>query len=95
MSAHLDELHRQYLDMLRDGLSPTGLVLEYDMLQEIRGAARRSDPRIAWTVAGPERLFGFQPQFVLSGPARFTLPPGMAARRSGGRDYTLRELRAL
>ena len=42
-----------------------------------------------------KRLFGFKPQFVLSGPPRFTLPGGHAARRAEERDYTLRELRAL
>ena len=95
MSAHLDELHRQYCAMLRDGLAPTGLVLEYELLQRIGERARRDDPRIQWSEAGPARLFGFAPQFVLSAPPRFTLPPGMAARRSGVRDFTLRELRAL
>ena len=95
MSAHLDELHRQLLGMLREGLSPMGLVLEYDLLRRIREGARRDDPRVEWGHAGPERLFGFRPQFVLSGPPRFTLPPGVAAQRAAGGDFTIRELRAL
>ena len=95
MCLPLDELHQQYFAMLRDGLAPTGLVLEYGLLKLIGLHARRSDPRIQWSEAGPERLFGFKPQFVLSGPARFPLPGGHAARRAEERDYTLRELRAL
>jgi hypothetical protein len=95
MSAHLDDLHRQLFEMLRDGLSPTGLVMEYDLLRKIREGARRDDTRVEWGYAGPERLFGFRPQFVLSGPPRFTLPSGLAAQRAGGGDYTMRELRAL
>ena len=99
MSAHLDDLHRQYQAMLRDGLVPTGLVIEYAMLKAISTAARRDDPRIQWSEAGPERLFGFRPQFVLSAPARFTYPPTLAASPPPPspvrRDFTLRELRAL
>jgi hypothetical protein len=95
MCLPLDELHQQYFAMLRDGLAPTGLVLEYGLLKLIGLHGRRSDPRIQWSESGPERLFGFKPQFVLSGPPRFTLPGGHAARSAEERDYTLRELRAL
>ena len=91
MSAHLDDLHRQLLAMLRDGLAPTGLVIEYALLKAIGTAARRDDPRIEWSDSGPARLFGFRPQLVLSAPARFTYPAPLARER----DYTLRELRAL
>ncbi len=95
MSPHLDELHRQYLAMLRDGLAPSGLVIECAMLRAIAKTARRDDPRIEWSQSGPERLFGFRPQLVLSAPARFTYPPRIAAPRAGPRDFGLRELRAL
>ncbi len=95
MSTHLDELFHQYCKMLRDGLSPTGLVMEYEVLRKIGEPARAHDPRIEWGRHGPERLFGFKPQFVLSAPARFTFPQRLAATRSTGRDFTLRELRAL
>jgi hypothetical protein len=95
MSLHLEELFREYCAMLRDGLSPTGLVMEYGQLQRIAEAARPDDPRITWGETGPERLFGFRPQFVLSAPPRFTVPHRVAATRSAGRDFTLRELRAL
>jgi hypothetical protein len=95
MSAHLDELYRQYCTLLRDGLAPAGLVLEYELLQRIAAVARRDDPRIAWGAGGLERLFGFKPQFVLQAPPRFTLPHGAVARREAGPDFTLRELRAL
>ncbi|MDB5445838.1 MAG: hypothetical protein JWQ97_1155 [Phenylobacterium sp.] len=95
MSAHLDDLHQQYHAMLRDGLEPTGLVLEYAMLKAITNAAGRDDPRIQWSDSGPERLFGFRPQFVLSAPPRFTYPPSLAATGPVRRDFTLRELRAL
>jgi hypothetical protein len=95
MSAHLDELFHQYCKMLRDGLSPTGLVMEYEVLRKIGEAARPDDPRVEWGRGVPERLFGFKPQFVLSAPARFTVPQRLAASRSAGRDFTLRELRAL
>jgi hypothetical protein len=95
MTAYLDELYRQYCALLRDGLAPAGLVLEYELLQRIASGARRDDPRVSWGAAGLERLFGFKPQFVLQAPPRFTLPHGAAARREGGPDFTLRELRAL
>ena len=91
MSALLDDLHRQLLAMLRDGLAPTGLVIEHAMLKAIGDAARRDDPRIEWSDAGPERLFGFRPQLVLAAPPRFTYPHQLARER----DYTLRDLRAL
>jgi hypothetical protein len=91
MNAHLDDLHRQLLAMLRDGLAPTGLVIEHALLMAIGDAARRDDPRVEWSEAGPERLFGFRPQFVLSGPPRFTYPHRLVRER----DFTLRELRAL
>jgi hypothetical protein len=95
MSAHLDELYRQYCAMLRDGLAPSGLVMEYELLKRIADAARRDDPRVEWGRGGPERLFGFRPQFVLSAPPRFTFPHGVAEKHSSGRNFTLRELRAL
>lgn len=95
MTAYLDDLFQQYCLMMRDGLVPTGLVIEYALLQKIGRAARRDDPRVEWGETGPERLFGFKPQFVLSAPARFTLPPALAARRAKARDFTLRELRSL
>lgn len=91
MSAHLDELQRQLLAMQRDGLAPTGLVIEQALLTAIGAAARPDDPRIEWSEHGPERLFGFRPQFVLAAPARFTYP-GQLMRK---RDFTLRELRSL
>jgi hypothetical protein len=91
MSAQLDELHRQLLAMMRDGLRPTGLVIEHAMLKAIGATARANDPRIEWSDEGPVRLFGFRPQFVLSAPARFTYPPRLARER----DFTLRDLRAL
>jgi hypothetical protein len=94
MSTHLDDLHEQFLAMLRAGLEPTGLVIESAILRAIGKTARRGDPRVEWSKDGPERLFGFRPQLVLSAPARFTYPPRNAAPRPG-RDYTLRELRAL
>jgi hypothetical protein len=95
MSLHLDELHQQYLAMLRNGLAPTGLVIERAMLRAIGRAAGRDDPRIEWSKSGPERLFGFRPQLVLSAPARFTYPARVAASPAPGCDFTLRELRAL
>ena len=95
MSAQLDDLHQQYHAMLRDGLAPTGLVIEYAMLKAIGNAARRDDPRIEWSESGLDRLFGFRPQFVLSAPPMFTYPSGLAVARSAPRDFTLRELRAL
>ena len=91
MSKHLDDLHRQLLAMLRDGLAPTGLVIEHALLRAIEGAARRDDPRIEWSEDGPSRLFGFRPQLVLSAPPRFTYL-GRPARQP---DFTLRDLRAL
>ena len=91
MSEHLDDLHRQLLAMLRDGLAPTGLVIEHALLKAIGDGARRDDPRIEWSDGGPVRLFGFRPQLVLSAPPRFTYPHGLARER----DFTLRELRAL
>ena len=91
MSAQLDELHRQLLAMLRDGLEPTGLVIEHAMLKAIGAAARSDDPRIEWGEDGPRRLFGFRPQFVLEAPPRFTYPSRLVRER----DFTLRDLRAL
>jgi hypothetical protein len=95
MSLHLDELHKQYIAMLRDGLAPMGLVIECAMLRAIGKTARRDDPRIEWSGALPERLFGFRPQLVLSSPARFTYPPRIGVPPADGRDFSLRELRAL
>ena len=91
MSAQLDELHRQLLSMLREGLAPTGLVIEHAMLKAIGAIAHRDDPRVEWGEEGPVRLFGFRPQFVLRAPARFTYPTPVTRER----DFTLRDLRSL
>ena len=95
MTNYLDERFQQYCMMMRDGLVPTGLVIEYTLLQKISKMARRDDPRVEWGESGPERLFGFKPQFVLQAPPRFTLPPALAARKAKASNFTLRELRAL
>lgn len=95
MTAYLDELFQQYTMLMRDGLAPTGLVIEYALLQKIGKLAHKNDPRVEWGQSGPERLFGFRPQFVLQAPARFTLPPALAARKAKASNFTLRELRSL
>lgn len=95
MSLHLDELHRQYKAMLRRGLAPTGLVIEYGVLKAISRAARRDDPRIEWGASGLERLFGFRPQLALASPPQFTYAVTRPERAGRTPDFTLRELRAL
>ena len=95
MSVHLDELHRQYRALLRRGLSPTGLVIEYGVLKAISRVARRDDPRIEWGASGLERLFGFRPQLALGSPSRFTYAATLPRRPPRRPDFTLRDLRAL